>query len=411
MATARRRHNHTQPEKKSAASYSISSDESDSDHDHHGHAHGNGHSHSHSHSLFHSHDHDNTEGNKLVLDALAGKGDRGGRITLIGLMSNVGLTVGKGVAGWSLNSASLLADAGHSLSDLLGDFVTLFCWRLSRRPPSDAYPYGYAKFETMGTAAISLLLIGGAIGIGWHSFYLLMDALAPSIAAMPSGAAQDLLQALVPSHEALAHAHEHGHGHSHGSLALDPNAAWFALAGVLIKEYLYRITKRVAIQEHSPVLHANALHHRSDAYTGSVALVAILGNWAFPGLPLDPLGGVLVSLVIVMQSSRILYGALRELTDAGVSPPTQRKLVRVLDSITDQTVTEGARAHAKLVALDNLRAVRSGSLMFVDVTARVRDDATLGELNQIEDLVRDRLVARKKEVHEVRVRFRPVETP
>lgn len=249
---------------------------------------------------------------------------------------------------------------------------------------------------------------GGALGIGWHSFHLLMDALAPSIAALPSGLAQDVLQAFVPSHDTLAHAHEHGH--SHGSLALDPNAAWFALAAVLCKEYLYRITKRVAIEEHSPVLHANALHHRSDAYTGSVALAAILGNWAFPGLPLDPLGGVLVSLLIMLQSSRILLGALKELTDAGVSPATKRKLSRVLDDIMNTTVTADSRAHAKLVALDELRAVRSGSLMFVDVTARVIGDATLHELNQIENLVRERIVARKKEVHEVRVRFRPVDS-
>ena len=43
-------------------------------------------------------------------------GDRGSRITVIGLVSNVGLTAAKGAAGWYMNSASLLADAGHSLS-------------------------------------------------------------------------------------------------------------------------------------------------------------------------------------------------------------------------------------------------------------------------------------------------------
>lgn len=37
-----------------------------------------------------------------------------------GLGSNVGLTVSKGLAGIWMNSASLLAEAGHSLSDLLG---------------------------------------------------------------------------------------------------------------------------------------------------------------------------------------------------------------------------------------------------------------------------------------------------
>lgn len=39
---------------------------------------------------------------------------------LIGLASNVGLTATKGIAGIYMNSASLLAEAGHSLSDLLG---------------------------------------------------------------------------------------------------------------------------------------------------------------------------------------------------------------------------------------------------------------------------------------------------
>ena len=43
-------------------------------------------------------------------------GDRGSQITLVGLVCNIGLTAAKGAAGWSLHSASLLADAGHSLS-------------------------------------------------------------------------------------------------------------------------------------------------------------------------------------------------------------------------------------------------------------------------------------------------------
>ena len=71
-----------------------------------------------------------------------------------------------------MNSASLLAEAGHSLSDLLGvsradrtmligqDFVTLATWRISRRPPTDRFPWGYAKFETFGTLSVSVILGG-----------------------------------------------------------------------------------------------------------------------------------------------------------------------------------------------------------------------------------------------------------
>lgn len=44
------------------------------------------------------------------------EGDRGSRITLIGLGANIILTSAKGAAGVLMNSAALLADAGHSLS-------------------------------------------------------------------------------------------------------------------------------------------------------------------------------------------------------------------------------------------------------------------------------------------------------
>lgn len=79
-----------------------------------------------------------------------------------------------------------------------------------------------------------------------------------------------------------------GHEHAHG---VDINAAWFAAGGVVSKEWLYRITKKVADDEHSPVLLANAIHHRSDAYSSLVAFFAIIGTWMFPAFPLDPLGG------------------------------------------------------------------------------------------------------------------------
>jgi len=168
--------------------------------------------------------------------------------------------------------------------------VTLFAWKLSQKPPSRKYPYGFGKFETLGTISISVLLTGGALGIGFHSYNLLIDALTSTISTVPPGIIQDVFQVVqnLPVPE-IGHAHTHAHG-VHGSV-LDPNAAWFAAIGVLSKEWLYRITKKVADEERSSVLLANAIHHRSDAYSSMVALVAILGNWYFPALPLDPIGG------------------------------------------------------------------------------------------------------------------------
>jgi hypothetical protein len=178
-------------------------------HDHdHAHDHAHDHGHDHSHGLFSTHKHDHSEGAEQLVKAWsAGKLDRGTKITLLGrwdvlrilpfspiliagLGSNVALTVAKGLAGLLMNSASLLAEAGHSLSDLLGvsgrwmtqrvrpdaqDFVTLATWRISRRLPTDAFPWGYSKFETFGTLSVSVILVGGAIGIGLHSYHVSND--------------------------------------------------------------------------------------------------------------------------------------------------------------------------------------------------------------------------------------------
>lgn len=175
-----------------------------------------------------------------------------------------------------------------AIQDLLGDFIVLFCWKLSRKPPSQRYPYGFAKFETLGTTTVSLILIGGALGIGFHSYHLLIEALSHTAGTLEPGTLQTVLQNVTTTAKQVPAI---GHGHSHAIDVLDPNAAWFAAVSVITKEWLYRITKKVADEEHSPVLLANAIHHRSDAYSSVVAFLAILGTWFFPALPLDPLGG------------------------------------------------------------------------------------------------------------------------
>ncbi|KAG9316367.1 hypothetical protein JVU11DRAFT_2400 [Chiua virens] len=366
------------------------------------------HDHSHSHSIFHSHsrdDHDHSQSAEQIVHIFEGKGDRGSRITLLGLLVNIVLTSAKGFAGWYMHSASLLADAGHSFSDLLGDFVTLACWKLSRRPPSERYPYGFAKFETLGTTTVSILLVGGALGIGFHSYHLLMEALSETVSTFPPGLLHDILQQVaVASH----HVPSVGHAHSHVDV-LDPNAAWFAAVSVLCKEWLYRVTKKVADEEHSPVLYANAVHHRSDAYSSFVALFAILGSSSFPSLPLDPLGGLLVSFVILRQGVELLGGAYVELTDAGISTSSRDKLMRALDPLVFPgndgiAVSEDAC----ILAIKALRAKRAGSLMYVDLTVDVPRSMTVLATSELESKIAQRLRDAMREVSEVRVRFQPV---
>ena len=59
------------------------------------------------------------------------------RVTLVGVVVNLLLSVGKGVIGITCHSSALVADAGHSLSDLFSDFITLWAVQIARLPPDD----------------------------------------------------------------------------------------------------------------------------------------------------------------------------------------------------------------------------------------------------------------------------------
>ncbi|KAL7422625.1 mitochondrial metal transporter [Cryptotrichosporon argae] len=391
-------------------------------HAHDGHVHGN--DHDHAHGIFHTHAHDHHEGAEQIIQALrSGRLDRGTRITLLGLGSNVALTVSKGVAGLWMNSASLLAEAGHSLSDLLGDFVTLATWRISRRPPSDTFPWGYSKFETCGTLAVSVILVGGAVGIGLHSYHLLLQTLLPYLESLPADSTLHELAAYLPSSvpspllelfhshgpSALPHDHSHSHaadvlsasaslpaeahGHGHDAL-LNPHAAWFALASVIIKEWLYRLTARVAAEEHSPVLRANALHHRADALTSLVALGSILGSSIGGFTFLDPLGGLAVSFFILQQGLSLSKVAVMELLDVGIEAKTQKAIEDVVNGEVDGESLLGCR---------NVRGVRSGGQTLLDLTITVPAAMTVRDSHAVEQRVRDAVMLARKEVREVKI--------
>lgn len=116
--TALRSRTHSTKSAKTNGKASAVSPKHDEEQDH-DHDHNHSHSHSHSHSIFgHTHSRDDGPSKEVesVLQVFQGKADRGSRITVIGLVVNVGLTISKFGAGWFMNSAALLAEAGHSAS-------------------------------------------------------------------------------------------------------------------------------------------------------------------------------------------------------------------------------------------------------------------------------------------------------
>ena len=114
---------------------------------------GIGHSHDHHHGHSHSHGH-------------AHGAPDFGRAFAIGIALNLGFVLIETVYGFIANSMSLLADAGHNLSDVLGLVVAWAGAVMARRAPSPQFTYGLKKAPILAALANSLFLLiaVGAIG-------------------------------------------------------------------------------------------------------------------------------------------------------------------------------------------------------------------------------------------------------
>jgi hypothetical protein len=154
------------------------------------------------------------------------KNDAGVRITRIGLYSNLGMAVAKGVGGYMFNSQSMIADAWHSLTDLASDILTLATVSWSLKPPTEFFPTGFGKVESLGSLGVSGMLLFGGCFMCLNSCEILYAHFF-----------------LDPHAAAEAAAHAHGHSHSHAAMGPSVHAAWLAAGTVIIKEWLYQASK------------------------------------------------------------------------------------------------------------------------------------------------------------------------
>lgn len=89
-----------------------------------------------------------------------------GNAFAIGITLNVGFVIAEAVFGFIANSMSLLADAGHNFSDVLGLVLAWAASMMARRAASPRFTYGLKKAPILAALANSLLLLiaVGAIG-------------------------------------------------------------------------------------------------------------------------------------------------------------------------------------------------------------------------------------------------------
>ncbi|KAH8894757.1 hypothetical protein GQ53DRAFT_642428 [Thozetella sp. PMI_491] len=333
------------------------------------------------HSHSHHHHHDN------VYLTSQNKNDAGVRITRIGLYSNLGMAIAKGVGGYAFNSQAMVADAWHSLTDLASDVLTLATVSWSLKPPTDNFPMGFGKVESLGSLGVSSMLLFGGLFMCMNS----CESLYAHFFLDPAAAA-----------EMLEHGHHHGHSHGHVGPSL--HAAWLAAGTVAIKEWLYHATMKVARERKSSVLASNAIHHRVDSWTGIVTLAVILGaNFMTNAQWLDSVGGLIISLLVIKAGWGNTISSLYELADKSIDDDVKRSVRKQVQKSLEE-VSSGSE-----VELRDVSGIKSGQNYLVDLELAVPNLWTVSDVREVEDAVRTRVGGKVRGVRKVRVRIVPKE--
>lgn len=265
------------------------------------------------------------------------------RSTLVSVVVNIVLTVLQLAAGIWAHSQALVADAIHSLSDLLSDFLVLLVNRHSHKEADDDHHYGHQRYETAASLVLGLLLSAVAVGMLWGAIDRLTHV-------------ED-----IPKVQALA--------------------LYVAIGTLLAKEALFRYMLAAAEKVRSSMLVANAWHARSDAASSLVVGLGILGNLL--GYPLlDPVAALIVGLMVMRMGLSFAWDALNDLMDRAAS---QDQIDRIRDTLLQ---TPGVRG------VHELRTRKMGDLILVDAHLEVDGLLSVREGHEIALHARQRVMAK-----------------
>jgi cation diffusion facilitator family transporter len=270
------------------------------------------------------------------------------RTTLLGSLTNLVLVVLKFWAGVAGHSAAMIADAVHSTSDFLTDLVVMCFVHISSKPIDKSHDYGHGKFETLATVLIGIALFVVGFGLLWNASFDIWYVVQGGTLRRPG------MWALMA-----------------------------AIVSIVLKEIMYQYTVHMARRCKSPVMEANAWHHRSDAFSSIGTMIGIGGalllgdKWTV----LDPIAAFVVSLFIIRIAWRLTIPSLDELLEKSLPDAIEEEIERIV-----LTVDGVSNVH-------HLRTRRIGGSVAIEMHIRMDGNMTLYMAHDKATLVEQKLKA------------------
>ena len=270
----------------------------------------------------------------------ASRQDTALHVSRVSIFWNVLLSAGKLAAGIFAHSGAMISDAIHSASDVFSTVIVMVGVRIAARDSDRDHPYGHERFECVAANLLAVVLFLAGLAIGKDGLDKILSSGSAPLA--------------IPGIAALA----------------------AAVVSIIVKEILYRYTRRAADRIHSGALLADAWHHRSDALSSVGSFIGILG--ARLGFPvLDPVASLVICLLIMKAAVDIYVDAINKMTD------------RACDDDTIRVISETVTGQDGVLAIDALQTRLFGDRIYVDMEISVDGARTLYDAHAVAERVHD----------------------
>ena len=261
------------------------------------------------------------------------------RAAVVNVAGNVVKIAVEGAAGLLFGSVALLADAAHSVADLVASVVVLGYGDKQYEGPDETHPHGHQRIEPLTAlfVAVVIILLGGRL-------------LFTSVSDLRTG--------------------------------VDVVFSWYligALSFAMVDMYLvYRYTEYVNADLESTALTALAHDCLNDMYTSAAAVVGVTG--VLVDIPvLDPLAGAIVSLLVVYQGLEIASENIPYVV--GASPSEDER----------QAVASALKSKPGVEGIHDLAIYYDGTDVEVEVHIEVDGELTLEEAHGLETRIIEQL--------------------
>ena len=261
----------------------------------------------------------------------------------------------KGLVGFLSGSIVLLSDAFHSIGDLFEIFLVWAGFKISEKKPTEKFPYGFYKAESIVALIVSVLILYVGVEIASESYQRIFTTY---------------------------------------SLRIPYIALAVAIADAIAIYFLGRYEEKIGREINSQSLIADGKESQLHIISSSLVVLGVVFSY-FGISKVEGIAGILLSLFVFKTGLESLRDAIYSLMDVSPSQEVEGKIKTILKSIS------------QIEDYSNLRLRKSGPFIFGEVKVRVKKFIEVEKAHEISDKIEKEVKAKISQLDSLSIHIEP----